>query len=73
MAAVVPMAMASQKVTRNVGLRMPAPPVRAPAAPRTASATSEPADTVHGIRANGEAIAMKRGDGGAAREGGSRS
>ena len=61
MAAVVPIAIAPQKVTRNIGLNMPAPPVCAPAAPRMASATSEPADTTHGIRANGDAIAMTRG------------
>lgn len=61
MTAVVPIAIAPQKAIRNVGLRIPAPPVCAPAAPRMASATSEPADTVHGIRAKGENIAMNRG------------
>ena len=61
MAAVVPMAMAPQNVTRNVGLRIPAPPVCAPAAPRMASATNDPADTVQGVRANGESIAMSSG------------
>lgn len=61
MAAVVPIAIAPQKVTRNMGFKMPAPPVCAPAAPRIASATSEPADTSHGIRANGEANAIING------------
>ena len=61
MAAVAPIAMAPQKVTLNIGLRTPAPPVCAPAAPRTASATSEPADTTHGIRAMGEAMATSKG------------
>jgi hypothetical protein len=55
------MAMAPQNAIRNVGLRMPAPPVCAPAAPKIASATIEPADTVHGIRARGENVAMSRG------------
>ena len=61
MAAVVPIAIAPQKVTRIIGLRIPAPPVCAPAAPRTASATSEPAETAHEIRAMGEAIAISNG------------
>lgn len=61
MAAVAPIAMAPQKVTLNMGLSRPAPPVCAPAAPSAASATSEPADTAHGIRTIGEAIAISRG------------
>ena len=61
MAAVVPIAMAPQKVTLNIGLRMPAPPACAPTAPNTASATREPAETTHGIRGRGEAMAIITG------------
>ena len=61
MAAVEPIAMAPQKVTRNIGLHMPPPPVRAPIAPRIASATSEPADTNHEIRVDGEAKTIIKG------------
>lgn len=61
MAAVVPIAIAPQNVTRNIGLNMPAPPVSAPAARRIPSPTGEPADTTHGIRANGDALVRSAG------------
>ena len=62
MAAVVPIATAPQKVTRSVGLKIPAPPVWAPIAPRIASVTSEPPDTNHGIRTNDENTAINSGN-----------
>ena len=62
MTAVAPIAMAPQKVTLIIGLTMPAPPVCAPAAPRSASAASEPPDTAQAIVAGGETIAISSGN-----------
>ena len=61
MAAVAPMATAPQNTTLSIGLKIPAPPVRAPMAPRSASATSEPPDTIHGICAGGDNTAISSG------------
>lgn len=62
MTAVVAMATVPQNMTRSVGLRMLAPPARAPMAPSAASPTRQASDTLQTTVPAGESSATISGN-----------